>query len=389
MINNNSHTKVLIITHEASMLQQFNLENIKILLGQGAEVHLAANFKSKKNTISAEKMKKFERNMTNIGVKIHQIDFERRLGTLKTNIRSWKQLDKVFGSNDFALVHCQSPLGGVFGRLMGHKYKVPVLYTCHGFHFYKGGPKIDWLMYYPIERILSKWTNTIVTINRDDYQISKRFKTAECKYIPGVGVDISKLKKVERDLSVRNRLGIPDDAFVLVSVGELSRNKNEEVIINALGELKNSNIYYVMVGKGKEETYLKQLTSSLDLNNNIKFVGYQQDPIPFYAMADASVFPSRREGLGLAGIEAIATGLPLITTNSGGISDYSTDDKTGYVVNDPDNYQKFSEVIQKLIDNPKIVQRMSVYNRNHVDDYSIKNVNTIMSEVYLKMLNNI
>lgn len=147
--------KILMITHMAQMLAQFNIGNIKELQSLGVEVHLAANFTSPQNTMPLSEISSFKREMSSQGVHIHQIDFGRRLGTFSGNIKCWRQLYDLCKSDDFDLIHCQSPLGGVFGRLIGRKFKIPVIYTCHGFQFFKGGPLKDWILYYPVERFLA------------------------------------------------------------------------------------------------------------------------------------------------------------------------------------------------------------------------------------------
>ena len=373
--------KILMITHMAQMLAQFNIGNIKELQSLGVEVHLAANFTSPQNTMPLSEISSFKREMSSQGVHIHQIDFRRRLGTFSGNIKCWRQLYDLCKSDDFDLIHCQSPLGGVFGRLIGRKFKIPVIYTCHGFQFFKGGPLKDWILYYPVERFLARFTDDLITINHEDDKIASNFPCKSHTYIPGVGVDTKRLNNLTRDLTLRNKLGIPKGAFVILSVGELSTRKNPDVVIRALADLKNDNIYYVAVGKGKHLVSLKKLVEEKGLNTKVFFPGFTSDPEPYYQMADVSVFPSRREGLGLAGIEAMAAGLPLLTTNSGGISDYSIDGKTGFVFG-PDDDLKLAKQIIYLKENPETRFKMGNYNRKKVQIYSRENVNKIMRQIY-------
>nr|WP_305068940.1 glycosyltransferase [Lacticaseibacillus pantheris] len=305
---------------------------------------------------------------------------------MSSNINVWRQLNRLMNDYQFDLIHCQSPLGGVFGRLVGRKHGVPVIYTAHGFHFYKGGPIKNWLIFYPIERMLSKFTDCIITINHDDDRIASSFHAKHHLYLPGVGVDVRRLNKVQHNTSLRSKYGIPQNAFVIVSCGELSERKNQQVIIRALASLNSSDIYYIIVGKGRLEKHLRLLVKENGLEKQVIFAGYHSDPTPFYAMADIAAFPSKREGLGLAGIEEMATGLPLLTTNIGGISDYSIDGLTGLVF-DSDDYMGFASAIDCLKNDREKLLRISQFNRTQVNKFSQETVDTIMTHEYHRALN--
>lgn len=376
---------MLMITHMAQMIAQFNTDNIEILQNLGFEVHIAANFESKNNTMTISELAIFREYLASINVVVHQVDFERGVGTLKANIRVWHQLATLCSSNEFKLIHCQSPIGGVFGRLLGRKFKIKTIYTAHGFQFIKNGPKKDWVLYYPIERYLSKFTDVLITINSKDFKISKRFNARRNVYIPGVGVNVSKLNNIKTNKKkidcIREKNNIPKDAFVIVSVGELSKNKNEESTIKALQLISKEEIYYIVVGIGREAKNLKNMAKECKKNIHIIFVGYKKDPTDYYAISNISVFPSKREGLGLAGIEAMASGLPLITTNAGGISDYSVDGETGIVIDTNDLYG-FRDAILFYYNHKKCIEKTGLYNRKHVRKYDIDNVNSIMKKVY-------
>lgn len=369
----------------AQMIAQFNEENIRILQDLGFEVHLAANFTSDYNTMSLDAMHAFSQQMRKQGVFVHQIDFERGVGRITTNVKVWNQLRNLADEQSFDLIHCQSPLGGVFGRLIGKKYHIPTIYTAHGFHFYKGGPIKNWLLFYPIERYLARFTDCLITINHEDFSVSNSFPCKSTQYVPGVGVDVEALSNVTCDLSLRDELDIPRDAFTIISCGELSVRKNEQIVIKALSRIHSKDVYYVVVGKGEQEDHLKALSAKLHVEDQLRFVGYQANPAPYYAISNVAVFPSRREGLGLAGIEAMATGLPLITTNIGGIADYSIDGKTGYVAG-PDDAENYAQALLSLKNNQPLSEKMGRFNKKHVKQFSQEVVNQIMFNLYSKYL---
>ncbi|MEB0329406.1 glycosyltransferase [Lacticaseibacillus paracasei] len=377
--------RVLIISHMGQMIAQFSKEDIEILRKLGFEVHLAANFNSVHNTMTLDAIGRFKSEMLNKGVFLHQIDFQRKIGTVKSNYKSWKELMHILGQSKFELIHCQSPLGGVFGRILGHKFNIPVIYTAHGFHFYKGGPLKNWLIYYPVEWALARYTDNLITINHEDDKIASKFPCRNHTYIPGVGVDTEKLNNLKKDVSMRKLVGIPQKSFVIVSVGELSENKNPDIVIRALANLRDKDIYYVAVGKGPRRAFLEQLAINEGVADRVVFPGYSENPEFYYRIADISAFPSRREGLGLAGIEAMATGLPLLTTNAGGIADYSVDGETGFVIK-PDDVNLFSDRIRLLKENSEVRERISTFNKQKSREFSIKKVNKIMNRVYSRYM---
>lgn len=370
------------------MIAQFNRDNIKILSELGYEVHLAANFKSKHNTMTVEKLAEFCDKMKKEGIVIHQVDFERKIGAFKSNMIVWKQLLEICQKNSFALIHCQSPLGGFFGRLLGHKLNIKVIYTAHGFHFFKGSPKKNWILYYPIERFLAKYTDTLIVINSEDFKIAKHFKkNLKVIKIPGVGIDCKQInlrsKNVDRK-KFRKEFNISENTFLMISVGELSSRKNQETIIRALHKIQDDNISYLIVGIGEEYENLMQITINLRIENKVIFTGYRKDIPELLGMSDVSVFPSKREGLGLAGLESMAAGLPLIASNVNGILEYAEDGKSGYLCS-PNDIDGFAEAIQKMKRN-KNNQNFSNYNLKISEKFDKKITDSIMRQIYLDYL---
>lgn len=230
--------KALMIASMASMLRNFNLNNIRLLRDLGYEVTLAANFRTEDSN-SPESIQKFRQQMNKEGVLIRQIDFTRKIGNIKGHIKSYKQVQKLANEN-FDLIHCHSPICAAITRYVFRREPGKIIYTAHGFHFYKGAPLQNWLLYYPIEKWLSRYTDILITINKEDYKRAKeKFHPKRTEYVPGVGIDVEKIQAVQVDReSKRRELGIGKDDFLLLSVGELNKNKNHEVVIRALAELK-------------------------------------------------------------------------------------------------------------------------------------------------------
>ena len=313
-----------------------------------------------------------------LGCNFFQIDFSRSPLSLD-NLKAYKQLKEVIKNGGYDIVHCHTPNAAVITRLVCRKLrkknKLNVFYTAHGFHFYKGAPKLNWLVYYPVEKLCSHFTDKLITINQEDYELAKsKFKAKEVCYVPGVGIDLSRFENVEVDRREKRReIGVPEDAFLLVSVGELNENKNHQVIIRAMAKLGNPNIHYAIAGVGDKKEYLEELAQTLGVSDRLHLLGYRRDIPELNIAADAFCFPSHREGLGLAAIEAMACGLPIITSNVHGINDYSIDGVTGYKCS-PTDAEGFASAIEKLLKNRDLIEKTNSSNKEYIKKYSINEI---------------
>ena len=215
--------KMLMLASVVSMIDQFNMSNIDILKKQGYEVHVAANFEYG-NTSSKQRVEEFKKELTELNVQYYNIDFSRKITNILANIKAYKQIKDLMLKNKYEFVHCHSPIGGVCGRLAAHSANTPVIYTAHGFHFFKRAPLKNWMLYYPVEKLLAHYTDVLITINKEDYARAQNFKAKKVEYVPGIGVDIKKFSEIIVDkLAKRKELGIPENAFLILSVGELMR----------------------------------------------------------------------------------------------------------------------------------------------------------------------
>lgn len=381
--------KALCLASMASNLDNFNRNNVKILQSLGYEVTLASNFESGEDTNSAEKIESFVREMKDGGVHITQIDFSRSIKNIGGQIKSYNQVKKLIDQK-FDLIHCHSPICAAYTRICAKKYRnegvSKVIYTAHGFHFYDGAPIKNWLIYYPAEKTLSRYTDVLITINKEDFERARdKFFSKEVKYIPGVGIDVRKFIdcNVSKE-SKRKELHISERNFVLLSVGELNKNKNHQVVIKALAEVDNPNIEYCIAGIGSEMDNLKILTNRLGLSKQVHFLGYRSDVDELCRMSDAFVFPSIREGLGLAALEAMASGLPIVTSKAGGIKDYSIDGVTGFSCNSGD-VNGFAHAIRKLEENHELCLKMGKQNASSALKYDYAEVGKIMKDIYMSV----
>lgn len=380
----NVNRTVLIVASVASMIDQFNMSNIEILRELGLKVDVACNFENG-STCSLDQINLLKSRLSQMNVDCYQIDFTRNVTDIARDSKAYMQLKKIVKQNNYLFMHCHSPIGGVIGRLVAHDTNTKVIYTAHGFHFFKGAPKKNWILYYPIEKFLSRWTDCLITINSEDYNLAnKKFYAHNLVKIPGVGVDIKKFKGASVDDNLKKIFGIKDDDFVLISVGEINDNKNHQSIIKAVHALRNPKIKYIIVGIGPQKDKLIKMVCDYGLEAQIFFLGYRNDVSQLLKISNVFCFPSKREGLGLAAIEAMAAGLPLITSNVHGINDYSQNGITGFSCS-PDDIDGFADAISILSNNQGLCTKFSQTNSKMADKYDISNVNAIMKEIYMNL----
>lgn len=309
----------------------------------------------------------------------YNVPFERN--PLKPgNLKAYKELKHIIDEGEYDIIHCHTPVGAMLTRLaakQARKQGTKVFYTAHGFHFYKGAPAINWILYYPVEKWLSRYTDVLITINKEDFERAKTFKAGKVCYVPGVGID---LKKFQTNPIIRNEkrrwlcheYDIPSSATVLLSVGEVNKNKNHRVVIEALGQLKRKDIYYVICGRGPLLDEYKELSRQYKIEEQVILTGYRTDVADFYKAADVFVFPSFREGLPVAVMEAMASGLPVITTRIRGSSDLVTEGENGLLVQPKDvagfcnAINQYANVLKREMTAKNNIEKANEYDLKHI-----------------------
>ena len=237
----------------------------------------------------------FRLDIENAGIFIHNIPFSRTPLSLN-NLKAYRELKKLVRKNYYDIIHCHTPNAAAITRLVCRdirKRGTKVIYTAHGFHFYKGAPKKNWLVYYPIEWVCAHWTDILITINREDYELAKRkMKSKRIEYVPGVGINVKKFSSVDINITEkRAELGIPTNSVFLFSVGELNENKNHETVLKAISGM---DVYYMVAGKGNKGKRLQEIAKEIDMNNRFRLLGFRRDIEELLQAADIFVFPSFR-----------------------------------------------------------------------------------------------
>lgn len=302
--------KVIFVANTARFFVMFEQNNIRLLQSMGYEVHCASNFEHERDVDAKSILEK-------LNVTIHQIDIARSPFSVR-NLNAYRQLKALMKQERFDLVDCHTPMGGVLARLAAKATKTaPVLYTAHGFHFYKGCPLQNRLIYETIERWLARYTDGLITINEEDYQAAKSFHLRGKAYkIPGVGIDVKGIHDLKVDRAQKRReLGVPEDAFVMLSVGDLNANKNHSTAIKAFAKADIPNSYYLICGEGELRNELNSLAEKLGVSQRVRLLGFRNDVREILKASDLFVFPSFREGLSVALLEAASAGVTCIASN--------------------------------------------------------------------------
>lgn len=316
--------------------------------------------------------------------KYHQIPFYRSPFATR-NFTSYKELKKLVKDDSYDIIHCHTPVAAAIARMSLRKERkkgTVMLYTAHGFHFYKGAPKISKL-YYLIEKMMVKHTDGLITINEEDYRAAEKFsRNKKCKVykIHGIGADFSRIKNTERSREeMRKEFGIPKDAFLVMSNSEINENKNIVTSIRAVAA--NKGVYLLVCGSGKMLEECKAYAKELSTDDRIIFAGYRFDAKELLNCADAFIFPSHREGLGLAAIEAMAAGLPLIVADNRGTREYAVQGENALVCK-ADDIESFTDAVALLSKDKAMCEKLGENGRKTAEKYELSNAVAEMEDIY-------
>lgn len=369
--------KILFVATVDQHIRHFHYPFLKWFKENGYEVHVASKGNENLQYVDRKYNLPFERQPFNIN-----------------NIKSYKMLKKLINENDYKIVHCHTPVGGVIARLASisaRKKGMKVIYTAHGFHFFKGAPKINWMLYYPAEKIMSRYTDVLITINQEDYDtaVNKKFKAKQIELVNGVGIDLEKFtpQTIEEKNDMRNKYGYKKEDFILFYAAELNNNKHQDLLINVINKLREEipSIKLLLAGNGPLEDQYKKQAKELGVNENIEFLGYRKDVKNFLMLSDLAVASSRREGLPANIMEAMAIGLPIVATNVRGHRDLIKDGENGYVV-EVDDEDKFISSINEIYNNYELREKFKKQSLKLIEEYSLDNILIEMERIYKSVL---
>lgn len=366
--------KVLFVATVTKHINTFHIPYLKWFKEQGYEVHVASN--------GEEKIEYCDKHFN--------LPFERFPLKIK-NIKVYNELKKIINDNEYEIIHCHTPVGGALTRLAARKarkkYNTKVIYTAHGFHFYKGAPILNWVIYYPIERWLAKYTDCLITINTEDYEFAKKkFKNIKrIEHMNGVGLNIERfnveITKEEKE-KLKKDLNIKQNEIVLSYVAELNKNKNQIILINVIEELLNNkqNVKLLLIGDGELEQEYRRIIKEKKLQDNILLLGKRQDIPQLLSITDIYVASSIREGLGMNILEAMYMGLPIVATDNRGHRELIKNRENGYI-----SYKE-KDMVEKIIrlTDKNIYQQILTKNKKTVEKFILSNVMKEMEKIYME-----
>ncbi len=354
----------------------FHMPYIKWFKEQGWEVHVAASGSLPLSGVD------------------HKFDLPIERSPFHLNNRkAYKQLKSIIDQNNYQMIHCHTPMGGIIARLAARsaqKQGTKVIYTAHGFHFCKGAPMINWLVYYPIELTMARYTDCLITINEEDYQLAaQRFKAKQVKHVHGVGINTNRFKPIDeyRKKERKKSFGYDPDDFLLFYAAEFNKNKNQQFLINCLAMIKEDipNAKLLLAGEGKLLDSCRELAAKLDVTHMVNFLGFRDDLDQLLPMCDAAVASSLREGLPVNIMEAMACGLPVVAVDNRGHRELVKDNINGWVL-EPGNKEVFAEKVKTLYQSKIICDNLGKSARELINKYTIPEVSKELEVVYSRFM---
>lgn len=361
--------KVLLTATVQSHIVQFHKPLVQMLHEKGYEVHVAArNNLAEKNGLSLD-----------FADRVFDVPFSRSPKS-RDNFTAYRMLKQIIADGGYAVVHCNTPMGGIVTRLAAAKVRrqgTAVLYTAHGFHFYRGAPKQNWLVFYPVEKWMSRLTDCLVTITTEDYQLAKEKFHCPVFHLHGVGADSSRFfeRSVQEKAALRQRLGFAQDTKIILNVGELLPNKNQAAAVRAVKQVVEQypNTQLLLAGNGPERANLERLVAELGMESHVTFLGYTTELPAYQNIADVLLACSFREGLPLNVMEAMLCATPVVASNNRGHRELIKEGVTG-VLADASDPSAFAAGLTTLLDDPELAQKMGRQGQQAVQPFTDQNV---------------
>lgn len=375
--------KVLYVATVASHICQFHLPYLEMLQNKGVSVHVAARDNlAEKNGLQLKFTDKY-----------FDVPFERSPKS-KRNIRAYKELKNIISENQYDLIVCNTPMGSILTRLAARKSRkcgTKVIYIAHGFHFYKGAPKKNWIVFYPIEKIFAKLCDMVITINKEDFKFAKKHFKTQVRHIHGIGVSDKRFYPVDKDdkVKLREKIGLSSNDFVIICTGELNKNKNQEQLIKSADRLidKIPNLKILLAGNGPNEQNLLSLIDGLNLKDTVKLLGYRTDLENIIPAVDLVASFSKREGLGLNIIEGMLCGKPIIATYNRGHSELIDNNVNGFLVPIGD-VEKTAEKILEIYSDCEKKHKFSLNSQNKSQKYTVDFVAEELTDILFETRSN-
>lgn len=374
--------KILFVATVRSHIGQFHIPFIEALKRHGCEVHGA--YKDNSDCKKGLDLSALD--------KVFEVPFSRSPYST-SNIKAYKVLKKIIDENDYDVIHCHTPMGAVVTRLASkdaRKKGTKVIYTAHGFHFYNGASKKNWLMFYPVEKYLSKYTDCLITINQEDYDLAKSrgFAAEKIYHVNGVGVNIDKFHCADEEekIKLRKEYNFNPDDYLLIYPADFCQRKNQNMLFDTMKILLDKHDNFQLLLPGLDELAQPYIAYAKELGvfDHVHVLGYRRDIDKLVAMSDVSLSSSRQEGLPINLIEAMAIGNAIVATDVRGNNDLVKDGENGFLVKLNDS-SAMAEAVLRLYESRELMEKFSFKNKEMVEAYSVDNVISDMIEIYKEL----
>ena len=369
--------KVLIIANYAKEhINKFHIPTIKAFKDMGWQVDVACN--------ADDEVKYCDH--------IYNLPMERNPYRFQT-FKAIKQLKEIIKSNNYDVVHCHTYAGKFIGILAAKSFRkdgLKIVYSAHGFQYYKNAPLYNWLIFMPIDKWLVKNVDLLITSNQEDYETAHKYNFNAKNIVKccGVGIKTDKFdKQIKTKEEVRKELNIPNDAFVLIYVAELNHNKNQQMLLKAYKELENKipNLYMLLVGPDHYNGKIQNIIKNNGWMNNIKCLGWRSDIPDLIKASDVAVPSSYREGFGLNILEYMYCKIPVVATNNRGHKETIKDWETGFLVPSND-YELMSQYVLNLYEDNELYTHITENANKIVDSYKEESIVNQIVNYYFKYL---
>lgn len=367
--------RVLLIATVQSHIGQFHKPLMKMLKENGWEIHVAA-----RNNLAEKDGLELEYPDQVFDVPFQRSPFD------KQNIKAFREIKRILSENHYDIIHCNTPVGGIIGRVAGNKYRkrgTRVFYTAHGFHFYKGSPKQNWIMYYPIEKWLSRLTDRLITINEEDYELARRKFHCAVYHIHGVGANSTKFHPISRTEKEIQKKELGLEGRIIVNVGELLPNKNQKTAIRAMEKVAKQmpDAKLLIAGNGPEKEMLEALIREKGLEHHVKLIGYTTKLEKYLQVCGLVVACSKREGLGLNLIEAMLCGKSVVASDNRGHRELVKDKWNGRLVK-VEEADDYASAIIEALSNDELRKTMECRCREIAECYTDLQVKKELGLIY-------
>ena len=301
------------------------------------------------------------------------------------------RIQEIVIQGNYDLVHVHTPVAAFVTRYAISRLKIEhkpqVIYTAHGFHFHKQGNPLINQIFLNLERLGGRWTDYLITINREDEAAAKKHRLLPDErifYTPGIGLE---LDKYDRDgvseaeiTAIHQELGLKDNDVLLLTVAEFTPNKRHCDQLLALKQLDRPEVHLAFAGDGDARAEAEKLTQELNLEQQVHFLGFRYD-IPALICASRSLLlTSQREGLPRSIMEAFCAAKPVIGTKVRGIQDL-LGDNCGLLVEVGD-IRGLSQAMAQMIDEPERAVQMGANGRQKIETYDVKYIIEEYTKIY-------